>query len=127
MSWWLAPGFASRHRSGARWIASVFALRASARRNDATVGQLRAQPPPVSGITKNYFPKLRLETSRSSGNDGAEFEQHAARLLTPHLRRDTRRSFKFNRETSMSKRIALFSAVAFSALALTSTFVAPAR
>jgi len=105
------------------------ALRADllARNDEATGGELRAPPRPVSAITKNYFPKLLSKTSRSSGNDGAEIEQHSARLLTLIAGETHAGHSDSIGRPSMSKRIALFSAVAFSALALTSTFVAPAR
>jgi uncharacterized surface protein with fasciclin (FAS1) repeats len=75
---------------------------------------------------KDLFSETAPKTSRSSDNDGADIHDHTARLLTQSSPAKSAGHVKFGRP-SMSKRIALLSAVAFSTLALTSSFVAPAR
>jgi uncharacterized surface protein with fasciclin (FAS1) repeats len=79
----------------------------------------------VSGITKNYFPKPFAKPCRNSRNDGADINATSA-VVDPIIPADDAGHLNIGR-SSMSKRIALFAGVAFSALALTSTFVAPAR
>jgi uncharacterized surface protein with fasciclin (FAS1) repeats len=80
----------------------------------------------VSPITKNYFRKPRAKPSRSSANDGAHEQKLAQAIVDPFIGGWPPVTNPIGRH-SMSKRIAFLSAAAFSVLAITSTFVAPAR
>src|SRR5690348_9741178 len=99
--------------------------------HDDLVAPLRNARPPVSGITKNYSPKPPAKPSRNSLQRRRR-DQSTRRGCCP-CQADARRTQQIQigrpsmSSTAMSKRIALLSAVAFSALALTSTFVVPAR
>jgi uncharacterized surface protein with fasciclin (FAS1) repeats len=72
----------------------------------------------------NLFPETGRKTSRSSANDD-EINPVSDQRRCFHHRRMTRRPSQSSGEDSMSKRIALLSAAAFSALAFTATITAP--
>src|SRR3954453_5645087 len=81
----------------------------------------------VSEITKSYFPKpLSNPPVIRSNDDAIRARQRAVSLLPFYPRQEPAGSSIIGR-LSMSKRIALLSAVAFSTLALTATIIAPAR
>jgi len=73
----------------------------------------------------NLFPETGRKTSRSSAQRRRNQPVSDQRRCFHH-RRMTRRPSQSSGEDSMSKRIALLSAVAFSALAFTATITAPA-
>jgi uncharacterized surface protein with fasciclin (FAS1) repeats len=99
-------------------------------RRDDTEGwpRIRAARPAfskVSDITIIYSPKPAEKPPVARLNDDA-INPVSDQLRCFHPRRITRRPSQSSGEDSMSKRIALLSAAAFSALAFTATIIAPA-
>jgi uncharacterized surface protein with fasciclin (FAS1) repeats len=74
---------------------------------------------------KNLFPETTPKTSRNSAQRRRSQPNNRPALLLPLIAGDIRRSRNQSGDVSMSKRIALLSAVAFGALALTASIVAP--
>src|ERR1700687_4544523 len=87
-------------------------------------GAPRSSPKIVSNITLNYPPKLARKPPVARANDDA-VASIGRRRCYPSSPADVRRSPQFIGRRSMSKRIALLSAAAFGALALTAAVVAP--
>jgi uncharacterized surface protein with fasciclin (FAS1) repeats len=77
-------------------------------------------------ITKSYSLKLAPKPPVTQANDDAAHSMQGRRRGCPFIRRRSAGHLNPSGDVSMSKRIALLSAVAFSALALTATIVAPA-
>ena len=92
----------------------------------ASAAHARSAPQIVSPITINYSPKPHRKPSRSSANDGAVEPRQSPAPLLPIAGGHPPVTQSIGRH-SMSKRIALLSAAAFGALAITATVVAPAR
>ena len=76
-------------------------------------------------IRENLFPETTPRTSRNSANGDAVDPTVGQRRCCPSSPADIRRSRHQSGDVSMSKRIALLSAAAFGALALTATIAAP--
>jgi uncharacterized surface protein with fasciclin (FAS1) repeats len=74
---------------------------------------------------ENLFPETTPSTSRNSAQRRRNHPNNRPASLLPLIAGDIRRSRNQSGDVSMSKRIALLSAVAFGALALTATIVAP--
>jgi uncharacterized surface protein with fasciclin (FAS1) repeats len=91
---------------------------------DALDRPTRAAPPIVSGITINYSPKPRETPPVARLNDDA-VNRSPESLVVPSPADGPPVTSIIGRR-SMSKRIALLSAAAFSVLALTATITAPA-
>src|SRR5258708_4156921 len=87
-------------------------------------GRFHASQRIIFGNRRQNHPVVRTTTAPGSTNDGAVVDPfNPADVRRPHQHREP----SMFKRPAMSKRIALFAGVAFSALALTSTFVAPAR
>ena len=84
----------------------------------------RASPKIVSNITLIYSPKLAEKPPVARPNDDA-IKSSTASAVVDRSTAGAPAGQPHHRETSMSKRIALLSAVAFGALALTATIAAP--
>jgi uncharacterized surface protein with fasciclin (FAS1) repeats len=74
---------------------------------------------------ENLFPETTPNTSRNSAQRRRSHPNNRPASLLPLIAGDIRRSRNQPGDVSMSKRISLLSAVAFGALALTATIVAP--
>jgi uncharacterized surface protein with fasciclin (FAS1) repeats len=108
----------------ARGIAPTHSVEWNLRR----AGVTRPSPHLVSAITKNYFRKLPASGCRSSGQRRrSKTNDQSNAVVNPFLIGGWPPVTNPIGRHSMSKRIAFLSAAAFSVLAITSTFVAPAR
>src|SRR5262249_54569159 len=88
----------------------------------------RSHPHLVSKITKNYFPKPPPKPSRNSAQRRcARTTTSRSAVVAPFMTGGWPPVTNPIGRPSMSKHIALFSAAAFSVLAITSSLIAPAR